>query len=536
MRPPHCPIFEPCLSPSARDMLGPLVRPALPSIRPQIPSMSTTPNRREFLKTSAAFSAGVALTHLTPGGLAAATAPAPRRATTVGIATSVAPLARPGFERVLDDMQQRAGVNAVFPFIYTHVPNRAGVPAPATDFHGGNYAMPHMQYYRDTNLTFEDMRGLEFGDVDVFAQMIPAARQRGMKTFAWIIEDNRRGPGPRWEELYEIDFHGRRAPRHPGGPCNNHPQYRGYLMGLVEDYMRSYEIDGIMWGSERQGGLLNALGAYHNGARAEPGRATCFCPYCERKARDQGISVERARQGFTELEQFVLGGRAGTRPRDGYFVSFWRILLRYPELLAWENLWVRSRHELQRELYQKVKSIDPAMPVGWHMWHNLSFSPFHRAEEDFAEMAAFSDFIKPVLYNNAGGERIRSFTASTQQNVFGDLSPEQTLEFLYGTLNYDEAPIDSVAAVGLSPDYLRRETLRTLEAVAGRPVEVWPGFDIDAPVGRGSSQTTPESVKAAIHAVFDAGAQGVMLSRNYVEMKPENLSAAGDALRERGLI
>lgn len=491
----------------------------------------SAPSRREFLKSSATVGASLALTRLA-GQTAAAATPA-RPATTIGIATSVAPMASPDFERVLDDMQQRAGVNAVFPFIYTHVPNRAGVPA--ANFHGGNYAMPHMEYYRDTNLTFEDMRGTEFGDVDVFAQMMPAARRRGMKTFAWLIEDNRRGPGPRWEALYEIDLHGRRSPRHPGGPCNNHPQYRAYLLGLVEDYMRSYEIDGIMWGSERQGGLLNALGAYHNGAVADPGAATCFCEHCLAKGRSQGINVERVRTGFTELERFVRAGRAGTRPRDGYFVSFWRLLLKFPELLAWENFWIRSRHELQQELYRKVKSINPAMPVGWHMWHNLSFSPFHRAEEDFAELAAFSDFIRPVLYNNCAGERIRSFSDSVRQNVLGDFSPQEALGFLYGALDHNEAPYDQVAAAGFSPEYLRRETRRTLEAVAGTSVQVWPGFDIDAPVRAGSSQCTPESVRAAVHAVFDAGAQGVMLSRNYVEMKPENLSAAGEALRERGL-
>jgi hypothetical protein len=36
-------------------------------------------------------------------------------------------------------------------------------------------------------------------------------------------------------------------------------------------------------------------------------------------------------------------------------------------------------------------------------------------------------------------------------------------------------------------------------------------------------------------AVFKAGAPGVFLSRNYVEMKPENLAGAGAALRDLGL-
>ena len=35
-------------------------------------------------------------------------------------------------------------------------------------------------------------------------------------------------------------------------------------------------------------------------------------------------------------------------------------------------------------------------------------------------------------------------------------------------------------------------------------------------------------------AAFKGGAQGIILSRNYTEMKPENLSGAGNALRELG--
>jgi DhnA family fructose-bisphosphate aldolase class Ia len=56
------------------------------------------------------------------------------------------------------------------------------------------------------------------------------------------------------------------------------------------------------------------------------------------------------------------------------------------------------------------------------------------------------------------------------------------------------------------------------------------------PVAAGASHCTPEGVQAAVKAVFHAGAQGIILSRNYTEMKPENLAAAGAALRELGVI
>lgn len=504
-------------------------------------------NRRQFIKLSAV-SAGAALvadpllraraaepsTAVNPTAPQSTSPAITRGSATIGIATSVAPLVRQDLGRLLDDMRRRAGVNALFPFIYTHIPRRAGLPA--AGFRGGNYAIPHMEYYRDVPFTYADMRAPEFGTLDVLAKVIPAARERGIKTFAWILEDSRMPPVPAWEPLYEIDFHGRRTHHHPSGPCNNNPHYRAFLLALVEDYTRSYDIGGIMWGSERQGGLLNALGAYHHGAKADPGRATCFCEFCLARARTEGIDADRARRGFGELERFVRAGRAGQRPRDGYFVAFWRILTDYPELLAWENLWVRSRHELQAEIYRKVKSINPSLPVGWHMWHNMSFSPFFRAEEDYTRLGEFSDFIRPVLYANCAGERIKSFVDSVHGDVLGDVPGDQSLEFLYRLLNYHEAPYDRVSAAGLSADYIQRETRRAIDDVAATRTQIWPGIGIDVPVPPGANHSTPESVRATVKAAFAGGAEGLIISRNYVEIKPENLSAAGEALKELGVI
>jgi len=107
---------------------------------------------------------------------------------------------------------------------------------------------------------------------------------------------------------------------------------------------------------------------------------------------------------------------------------------------------------------------------------------------------------------------------------------------LYHQLNYDEAPFDKLAATGFSANYVERETRRAVESVAGHSVQVWPGVDIDIPTNPGESHCTPESVAGAVKAAFKGGAQGIILSRNYTEMKPENLSGAGNALRELGMI
>jgi hypothetical protein len=153
---------------------------------------------------------------------------------------------------------------------------------------------------------------------------------------------------------------------------------------------------------------------------------------------------------------------------------------------------------------------------------------------DYAAMAKYSDYIKPVLYSNCAGDRMRSFTDSVGANVFGDVPRAAMLEVFYNMLDYKEAPYDRVRAAGFSSDYLRRETRRCLDD-AGGAVQVWPGIDVDVPVPAGASQRTPEGVKNDIIAAFQGGATGVVLSRLYYEMDLNNLAGAGAALKELGL-
>ena len=219
-------------------------------------------NRREFIHLGV-WGAGVALAGAqpSPGGSETAAPPAASKPpVAIAIPISVAPLAQKELDPIFDDMRTRAGVNTLFIFVYSHEPHRGGVAA--ANFHGGNYARPHMEFYKDTPLTLQDMRAPEFGDLDVLERVIPVAKKHGIRVFPFLLEDNSLPDAVKanWQKLYEVDHHGRPTSGHPGGPCFNNPGYQNFTLGLVEDYARSYEIGGIMWGSERQGGLLNTLG------------------------------------------------------------------------------------------------------------------------------------------------------------------------------------------------------------------------------------------------------------------------------------
>jgi hypothetical protein len=494
--------------------------------------------RREFLKDTAALAVGCAAAPW--AGAGACGAPVGDASKSIGIQVGAVSFVDEGVGQLLDLLQERGQVNTIFLATFTYGRGIAGRQVPGQPlpdhgkqeydeqtFRGGNYATPHPQFYKGTALKPDDTRARDHGDLDILEMVLPEAKKRGLKVYCWY-EDVFRGDVPNIAQLQEIDLQGRRS----GTLCPLNPDYRNFLKGLTEDYCRSYEIDGVMWGSERQGPLNNAIGAAHGGSH-DPTRVTCFCEFHQKAARDRGIDVERARQGYEKLAQFVRGAVAGERPADGYFVSFWRLLLEYPELLAWEKLWTDGKHAVYDDIYHTAKTARPAAQVGFHIWHANSFSPFFRAEQDYAAFAKVADFLKIVLYNNCGGPRYVQAVNNVATTVFHDLAPQDVLALHNHLLSYgDEKSYDQLSEAGLSADYVARETRRALEGVKESGCRVLPGIDIDIPTGKGQKKTAPEDVYGATTAALKAGAQGVIFSRKYSEMRLANLEAGGGAVKE----
>ncbi|MGI9074975.1 MAG: hypothetical protein ACR2JB_27505 [Bryobacteraceae bacterium] len=220
--------------------------------------------RRDFLVQSAGA--------LTSATVAEAQTQSFRAKKTIGIQIGAVSFADEGIEPVLDILQEKASVNTLFIAAFTYGRGIAGRQVPgqplpdhgkqeydSRSFHGGSYAAIHSQYYANTSL--KNIRAPDLGSFDVFEAVLPASRKRGMKNIAWF-EDVFRSDIPGVEQLQERDLHGRNA----STLCLNNPGYRNFLLDLVEDYARSWDLDGIMWGSERQGAFANALGSHHGKA------------------------------------------------------------------------------------------------------------------------------------------------------------------------------------------------------------------------------------------------------------------------------
>ena len=157
-------------------------------------------------------------------------------------------------------------------------------------------------------------------------------------------------------------------------------------------------------------------------------------------------------------------------PPISYFVEFWRTLVEYPEIILWDRLFDEGKHQVLAEVNTAVKAVRKNLQVGFHIEHYL--------------------------------------------------------------LNYaNEASLNELPGAGLSPDYVARETRRALAGVRGK-CKILPGIDIGIPTGRNSRKASPDDTYAATAAALRAGADGLIFSRKYSEMRLENLEAAGRAVRE----
>jgi hypothetical protein len=492
--------------------------------------------RRDLLRAGSVALAGSVVT-AGPQAMGAPAATSRPAAKMIGLQIGAASFVDEGVDAVLDTLQERGAVNTICLATFTYGRGLAGRQVPGQPFpdhgpqesderifHGGNYAVSHPEYYRDTIL--KQTRAPDHGDVDILELVLPKAKRRGMKVFC-CCEDAWRSSVPGIDKVAEVDLYGRKT----GTLCLLHPDVRAFWTGLVTDYCRSYDVDGILFFNERNGPLLNALGASHAQSVAAS-HVTCFCEHHRKVAKEHGIDFERAHEGYRSLDRFVQQAQAGRRPSDGYFVEFWRLLVECPEIIIWDRLFDSAKHQVLADVRSAVKAVRPGLLVGFHIEHVNSFNPIFRATRRYDELAGKADFLKVVMYNNCGGERYAHFIDNIGSTVFRDVPRDELLRFNNHLLNYgNEAGLAELPQAGLSPDYVARETQRALAGVNGK-CEILPGIDIGIPTGKDSRKASPDDTNAAVSAALKAGANGVILSRKYSEMRLANISAAGKAVRE----
>ena len=374
----------------------------------------------------------------------------------------------------------------------------------------------------------------EYADRDVLADVYEQAHTRGMKLYARTLEGV--SPGlvhriPNWATVLTIDVYGRLTTL----PCWNNPNYRNWWLATMEDLFKTHKLDGLQWGAERVGPLSKTL------FRGDV--PMCFCEHCLERARKLGIDTERPRRGFRELYEFIAGLQAGhPGPSDGVLVNVLRFFLKYPEILMWERQWREAKEELAQLVYSTVKLINPAVQVGRHIDHQQSsWDIIFKAEMGYEEMLPYTDFVKPILYHDILGPRVRWwYLERLHKSILREISLDQSLELFYDVMGYDkkvEPALDELGRTGMSPDYVYRMTRQIVDGVKGQ-IPVYAGIGFDVPWGDltwdemkwGRFAGDPEKVYQAVLRAFEAGASGIVVSRAYDEMRIENLNAVGRAL------
>src|SRR5512133_494831 len=147
-------------------------------------------------------------------------------------------------------------------------------------------------------------------------------------------------------------------------------------------------------------------------------------------------------------------------------------------------------------------------------------------------MAPYSDYIKLILYHEVLGPRIRSwYLERFKKTILSEISLDQSLQLYYDLFGYDknvELGVDKLSSEGFSPDFVYRETRRSVSSAIGK-AKFFAGIGIDAP---GSPPDDPETVYRATIKALEAEAGGIVISREYEEMKVPNLEAIGRAVND----
>ncbi len=491
--------------------------------------------RREFL-----------LTQTTLAGLAFGNIPSPwsnlladhsTSKTMIGIQIGAPSFVDEGIEETLDTLQELACVNTLFAMVYSYKEGLSGRAWPPVDhgsqqkhnFHGGYYAKVNPAFFQGT--IFENqvdrLRAPDTPDFDILGDVLPMAKKRNMKTIAWLA-DQIHEEIEEFEMMKEQDLQGRSLNQ----VCLRNPHFKGFLQAMVTDCVTSHDLDGLLWRSERWGPLTNTLYKYRGD---EHSVIPCFCPYCRTEGVEQGIDLSKVEEGYTQLTGWVSSLRAGETHSKGAYINFWRFLLQFPEILAWEKFWYDGLLNTYRMVYKWAKAIKPNLMVGTAIPHSISFNPFYRALVDFKTLATCNDFLKIIAYHSDGGPRATNYVDQLYNTYLADLSQQERLDFMYHIMGFHEGTYDHIEANGLSPDYVYRESKAWLHAARGTDLNIWPGIDIDVSPKSTDPARSRAQVRDAVLAAFKAGSTGVVLARMYAEMMLDHLAGAGDAIRDLGL-
>ena len=463
----------------------------------------------------------------------------------VGIQVSPISFVDEGTDAVLDTLHDRVGVNVLMLGTVSWLGLKTGrsishaldgwpdhgVPEPFT-MKGGAYFNPDPRFYANTMI--KDFRATdpEMEGIDILDLVIPEARKRGMKVYPELMEPFFKYAGhgsantievSNLPQVMEIDVFGRMKDE----PSTSNPDYRTWMHSMIEDQVRNYDVDGLMWCNERNSPLDQLIQGQAPGDFSEASLE---------QARRRGIDTEACRRALIKMWEFMQAALAGEEFDDGAFLTFLRVLMDNPEILIWERYWLERNKDLDRELYGLVKWCKPGLPFGLNVWNRNHFNIFRRAQWPWEEQTMYADWVKPITYQHQSGQIWAKEFGFFQKTILRDFDPATAAAVMSDVLGLGAPPLESAIQEGMDPDvYVYGQCADALRGVHDK-AKVYMGIGIDAPrVQADQAKCTPDIAYRSVMATYRAGGHGVVLSPNYASMHLANLDGVAQALTELGL-
>jgi len=242
------------------------------------------------------------------------------------------------------------------------------------------------------------------------------------------------------DSLYEVDLYGRRTAGHPGGPAST-ILFRSLIAAQSRTSCAPTTSTACSAVPSARPALERPRRLASRRQKPTPPHLR-FCEYCAAKAAKQGIDFDRVKQAFLALEPYVRNGRAGKRPLDGYYSSSGASSSAIPNSSSGNPSGLTYARDAARIF--RARKIPPTrhphrLP---HLAEHL-VQPHLPRRKDYHPTPSLPTSSSPPL-RQPRRERMASFVDSLTQNVFGDLTRQQMLDFEYSVMDFKESPTPNI--------------------------------------------------------------------------------------------
>jgi len=395
------------------------------------------------------------------------------------------------------------------------------------DLYGGFYIDVHEEFYRATNFKPMKTPEPELNKIDIFDRVIPKAHAAGQEVYVYLTEDAT-FLYPGYTSIAGIDAHGHIRDM----PCVNNPDYFYHLMAMVEDFTKSYDLDGVFLNWERSG--FSGFSPLNDLMNAKA--PICFCPHCRRRAKEMGFDLERAKQGCQKL--VALMNNDDINPRL-YSKKLYLTFCEYPEIFQLQRMWQENSFRISEEAYSIVKRFKPNMKVGMNQWPKPSV--------DFNRLADNVDWIKPLTYPLIDGYWYAEQFKKWQHTALRNYKKDVALYVFYEICGIESIGIpdniDDIIRDGFPFDFASAMNSRLIDEVDGK-CKIYPNVEIGIEFEPGvhpvldynNEENLKKQIVGLTEQVLKLPVDGMVVAAFYECMRKEDMWLVGDLLEKAGKI